>query len=330
MRKIILSAIFLILPLFALEAQVPDDIHSQAVDTTDDGLDPIAVTVNNARVIDTLDTDDKFVKILIYDNYTWAFYDLGKPVIDTCGFYDGWDSEKIHAFKGMPLDSLPDEVDLRLVDEVHPFCLPISGPLRSKFHYRGYRPHQGVDIGLAVGDTIRAAFDGIVRYSDSGRITGGYGGLVIIRHNNSLETYYAHMSKRLVQVDEIVRAGEAIGLGGSTGHSTGPHLHFETRYYGKPFDPLRIVDFESGTLRDSVFCLKKHYFSIYSHYGMSDSESQVASTKVPPKHIYYKVKKGDSLSKIAKKYGTTVQKICKLNKISSKKPLQPGQRLIVR
>ena len=328
-NKTLITALLLAasLPLGAQNVAQPQDT------TFDDGLGPIEVSVShgNSRIVDTLDTDDKFVKILIYENYTWEFLHLDRPAIDTAGFYEGWDSEKIHAFKGMPLDSLPDEVTICLADEVHPFCVPVMGSINSTFKFRRYREHQGIDIGLSVGDTVRAAFDGVVRYSDQGSVTGGYGGLVIIRHNNGLETYYAHLSKRLVKVDEMVRAGEVIGLGGSTGHSTGPHLHFETRYFGKPFDPLRVVDFENGTLRDSTITLKKHYFNVYSHYGMSDSESLAASKAAPASgKIYYKVRKGDTLGRIAKKYHTTVSKLCKLNRLSTRSILRVGQRVRVR
>lgn len=178
---------------------------------------------------------------------------------------------------------------------------------------------------LHTGDTVRAAFNGIVRYIGGVRQTGGYGNLVIIRHPNGLETYYGHLSKILVGENESVKAGEIIGLGGSTGRSTGPHLHFETRYMGHAFDPQRVVNFEKGTVRDSVIVLKRHYFSIYSHYGQTDEESKAASDR-----IVYSVRKGDTLGSIAKKYGTTVAKICKLNNIKSTKTLRIGEKLIVR
>ena len=278
-----------------------------------------------AVAIDTLDTEDKYMKIVIYENFTWAYFDLGHPSIDTAGFYEGWDPEKIHAFKNIPVDSLPAEIDLRLVDSLHPFCAPLVGPVRSSFRFRGRRPHNGVDLPLQIGDTVRAAFDGVVRYSGKGKETGGYGGLVIIRHDNGLETYYAHLSKRLAFSGDLIKAGEPLGLGGSTGHSTGPHLHFETRYMGKAFDPERIVDFRNGTIRDSLITLKRHYFNVYSHYGMTDEESKAASGR-----IIYVVRKGDNLGRIAAKYGTTVSAICKLNKMSSKSLIKPGQRLIVR
>ena len=169
------------------------------------------------------------------------------------------------------------------------------------------------------------------------RMSGGYGNVVVIRHVNGLETYYGHLSKYLVKPDDIVKAGELIGYGGSTGRSSGPHLHFETRYMGQAFDPERIFDFQAGTLRDEIFTLKKHYFNVNSHYGMSDKQSANASNK-PPKNqsgrgtgaVYYKVKSGDTLSKIAKRHGTTVSKICQLNGIKASKTLQIGQRLRVK
>ncbi|MBP5210729.1 MAG: peptidoglycan DD-metalloendopeptidase family protein, partial [Bacteroidales bacterium] len=166
---------------------------------------------------------------------------------------------------------------------------------------------------------------GVVRYIGYTRETGGYGNLVIIRHPNGLETYYGHLSKHLVAADEMVKAGEVIGLGGSTGRSTGPHLHFEARYKGQTFDPSRLIDFETGALRDTILTLHDHYFSIYSHYGQTDEESKAAAGR-----IVYTVKSGDTLGAIASRYGTTVNNICNLNGISSKKVLKIGERLIVR
>lgn len=276
-------------------------------------------------VLNTLDTQDKFTKILLYSDQTWDYLELDKPVIDTAGFFDEWTSESLHAFKGRPLSEIPEEVDLLLSDETHPYALPYIKKVRSGYKMRRGRPHNGVDLPLQIGDTIRTAFDGIVRFIGRPRETGGYGNLVIVRHANGLETYYGHLSKICVSPDEMVKAGECIGLGGSSGRSTGPHLHFETRYMGQSFDPERIFDFENGTIRDTMITLHKHYYSIWSHYGQSNAESKAASGRV-----IHKVRSGENLGVIARKYGTTVNQICRLNGISSKKVLRVGQSLIVR
>ena len=203
------------------------------------------------------------------------------------------------------------------------WCFPLPGAkVISPYGQRGGRQHTGVDLKTKANDKIYAAFDGDVVFS--GKFSG-YGNMIRIKHANGLETYYAHLSKRLVFSGDLIKAGEPLGLGGSTGHSTGPHLHFETRYMGKAFDPERIVDFRNGTIRDSLITLKRHYFNVYSHYGMTDEESKAASGR-----IIYVVRKGDNLGRIAAKYGTTVSAICKLNKMSSKSLIKPGQRLIVR
>ena len=233
------------------------------------------------------------------------------------------------------MKDIPDSVDIPLVDSTHGFCIPHPGQVTSTFKYRRRRPHKGVDINLNTGDAVYAAFDGIVRVAMPTRMSGGYGNVIVIRHVNGLETYYGHLSKYIVKSGDIVKAGELIGYGGSTGRSTGPHLHFETRYMGQAFDPERIFDFKNGTLRNEVFSLKKHYFNINSHYGQTDAQS-LASSKKPKSsssssgNVYYKVKSGDTLSKIAKRHGTTVNKICQLNGINQNKTLQIGQRLRVK
>jgi len=284
-----------------------------------------SLPVSGQEAMDTLDTRDKYVKIILYSDHTWSYFDTGRPVIDTAGFFLGWDTGTIHVFRDKVPSDLPEEVDIRLVDADNPFCAPVLGKVHSGYKFRRTREHNGIDVPLATGDTIRSAFNGIVRYTGKSSQTGGYGNLVVVRHSNGLETYYGHLSAIKVEPNEMVRAGEVLGLGGSTGRSTGPHLHFETRYMGQSFDPSRVVDFETGTVRDSILVLKRHYYSIYSHYGMTDEESKAASGRVI--HI---IRSGDTLGALAVKYGTTVTKLCQLNNIKSTKILSLGERIIVR
>ena len=326
MKKNLLFSLFLLLaagwiPAFA---QDPDTLTNYRMEINEIN-DEADSTMMLARAIDTIATDDKYVKIILFDDHTWDYIELERPDIDTTGLFEDWDIESIHAYRDVKISDLPEEVDLLLADSTHHFVAPMIGRRSSTFKYRKGRPHNGIDLPLRVGDTIRSPFDGVVRYVGGGKATGGYGNLVVVRHPNGLETYYGHLSQRLVQENDLVAAGEPIGLGGSTGRSTGPHLHFETRYMGKPFDPERVINFDNGTLRDTTLTLKRHYFNIGSHYGMTDKES-----KSMGEAQYYRVKKGDTLGKIAQKHGTTVNALCKLNGISSKKVLQIGQRLRVR
>ena len=294
--------------------------------TTPDTLSLSSQNHPTRTAIDTLPTDDKYTKVVLYDNNTWEYIDLGRPVIDDTDFdTENWNTDKIHAYRDMPLSLIPDEVDLLLVDSLHSYHPPSIGTVTARYCFRRTREHNGTDLRLNIGDPIYAAFDGKVRVSKATSKTGGYGNLIVIRHANGLETYYGHLSEHAVKVDELVKAGEVIGYGGNTGRSTGPHLHFETRYQGQSFDPERIIDFSTGQLRDTLITLKKHYFSIYSHHGQTDAESLAASQR-----IVHRIKSGDTLSGLAVKYHTTVSKICKLNNMSPKTTLRIGQRVTVR
>ena len=316
-------------------AQIDTDDDNFFDDEEDEELADIDSTsaVKVVKIaVDTLRTKDKYTNVILYEDQTWDYLPLPRPGIDSTSIYDRWwNTDALHAYVGYPKESIPSEVDLLLVDETHGFKVPYQTKVHSGFKWRRKRAHTGVDLALDTGDSVRVAFDGVVRFS-SGSQTGGYGNLIVVRHSNGLETYYGHLSKRLVIPGEPVKAGEVIGLGGSTGRSTGPHLHFETRYKGQAFDPEHIIDFEKGALRNALFTLKKDYFNIYSHYGQSekqlaDAKQQVEAAKQAQ---YYKVRSGDTLGKIAAKHGTTVAKICKLNGISAKKVIRPGQRLRVR
>lgn len=115
------------------------------------------------------------------------------------------------------------------------FIWPVSGPVTSGFGVRWGRMHEGIDIAAASGTPIHAAAGGTVIYAGW---LGGYGNLVVIDHHNSLATAYGHQSAIATGVGAIVSQGQVIGYVGSTGHSTGPHLHFEVRVNGTAVDPL--------------------------------------------------------------------------------------------
>ncbi len=280
---------------------------------------------NSIMALDTLDTNEQYRKIVLFDDNTWEFIEFDKTYFEAELFNFEWNQDKIHAYSDVTIESLPEIININLVDSINGYHYPYIGEIRSRYGYRWRRPHKGVDIPLKTGDTIYAAFPGKVRVSKTTRYTGGYGNLVVIRHLNGLETYYGHMSRLLVQQDDIVEAGDPIGLGGSTGRSTGPHLHFETRYQGKAFDPERVFDFTTGEIRDSVLVLKKHYLNIYSRYGQTDAQSKAASSRQ-----FHTIRSGDTLSKIARRYGTSVNTLCRLNGCSSKKVLRIGSKIRVR
>ena len=149
----------------------------------------------------------------------------------------------------------PDEytIDLR-----H-FCMPCDSRLVTS-HF-GYRPqfgrnHYGTDIKLYVGDTVRSVFNGKIR--TVAYEAAGYGNYVIVRHDNGLETVYGHMSKHLVKENQVVRAGEPIGLGGNTGRSYGSHLHFETRFLGEYIDPETLFNFQAHDAKADYYVYRSN------------------------------------------------------------------------
>jgi LysM repeat protein len=171
--------------------------------------------------------------------------------------YDEWDTISVHAEKFDAL-TFDDTLRIPLRDPGHcQYVHPFNGPTTSSFAFRSYRYHFGVDINLEIGDTVRCAFDGKVRIAQRSKT---YGFVVVVRHNNGLETYYAHLSKLLVKPGEDVEAGMVLGLGGNTGHSFGSHLHFETRFRGVAIDPNYLIDFKNQTLRTDTYNLTKSDF----------------------------------------------------------------------
>ena len=249
--------------------------------------------------------------------------------------YEDWNNVYAHRETVLP-DSF--RIDLR------GFHMPTdSRVLTSNFGARWGRQHKGLDIKVYIGDTIRAAFSGkirIVKYEPK-----GYGKYVVIRHHNGLETIYGHMSKHLVVENQEVKAGEPIGLGGNTGRSTGSHLHFETRLCGVALNPALMFDFKNQDVIGDYYVFRKSTYNRESAEATrlrgvggvavnGDLEEAVATTDNVQSNYrqassarFHKVSRGESLYSIARKRGTSVAAICKLNHIRKNARLRPGQIL---
>jgi peptidoglycan hydrolase-like protein with peptidoglycan-binding domain len=153
------------------------------------------------------------------------------------------------------------------------FLRPVPGPVGDGFGAprgrRGQRLHSGIDFPVPFGTRVGAAGVGVTEFV--GQNQGGYGNLVVIRHRLGFTTWYAHLSSITTSVGESVNGGTRIGYVGSTGNSTGPHLHFEARLFGTPIDPLPYllstvaarVGGPSGTRASRARCSKRQLLVSY-------------------------------------------------------------------
>lgn len=234
------------------------------------------------------------------------------------GLYPTWNNDQVHVYGNV---AVPDT----FVIDLRGFSMPTKNQqITSKFGYRRRfrRQHKGMDVKVQIGDTIYAAFDGKIRIvADQGR-RKGYGKYVVIRHDNGLETIYGHLSKQLVIENEYVRSGQPIGLGGNTGRSTGPHLHFETRLIGQELNPELLFDFPNQDVTGDSYT----YYSPQAKRKAAQL-ARAKGEKVPEDFDvrYYKVRKGDTLSKIANRYGVSINELCRLNNIKRTTTLRLGQ-----
>ena len=228
-----------------------------------------------------------------------------------------WENRWVDPFRGAAKVNFPDSFAIDCSSFVYPIAIDSMARITSKYGPRRRRMHKGIDLKVLKGDTIRAAFNGKVRIKAFER--RGYGYYEVLRHPNGLETIYGHLSKILVEENQIVRAGETIGLGGNTGRSTGSHLHFETRFLGIAINPIYMFDFPKQDIVADTYTFRKTkgVRSAGSH------DTQVADGTIR----YHKVKSGDTLSRIAKVRGVSVSTLCKLNRIKPTTTLRIGQVL---
>lgn len=263
---------------------------------------------------------------------------LDIPILNK--YYTSWDTLYVRRYSEVP-PAAGDSLNLPLFNSYSTgFVFPVEGTFLSPFGYRGRRVHTGVDIKLEAGDPVSAAFDGVVRMA---RTYSGYGNCVVIRHYNGIETLYGHLSKIKVKVNQVVKAGDLIGLGGRTGRATCNHLHFETRFQGKAFNPKQLIDFETYSLLSDTFSVTRATFGLSRDYipggscnvlvadnGKDNPKSKSKASKSSKSKKFHTIKSGDTLSSLSRKYGTPVKQICSINGIKATKTLKLGTKIRVR
>ncbi|OFY66447.1 MAG: hypothetical protein A3H98_09320 [Bacteroidetes bacterium RIFCSPLOWO2_02_FULL_36_8] len=256
------------------------------------------------------DEDESWIALTSYFS-VWDVNKVNPYKIDPCVFKDTLKFNLVDsAFFSFQNDSL-----LRMDTFSMRGASAPTGPTSksSGFGFRGIRFHSGIDLRLKKGEPVYAAFDGVVRIIS--KDCKGYGNFVVIRHYNGLETLYGHLNFSILTTGQEIRAGELLGYGGNTGRSTGPHLHFETRFQGNPIDPELLFDFNTNSLLSDRFTLVPAHFA----YAIEKK-----------KRIYHTIKKGNTLSGISHKYKVPVRTLCRMNNISTKKLLKIGKKLRVR
>lgn len=235
--------------------------------------------------------------------------------------YENWSDSKVNPY-GVDLATMKDSFAI----DCRSYYPPTLGHVTSNFGPRGRRFHNGIDLKVKVGDTIRAAFSGRIRVRRYNK--GGYGYFLVLRHKDGVETIYGHLSKFLVASNQEVKAGQPIALGGNTGRSTGSHLHFEVRVVGNPINPAKMFSFtDYMPLHRTYYVVKDETFEERMRYSGNYTGGKAGTADKYSSLSYYTVKKGDNLSQIAKKNGISISALCKLNNIKQNALIKPGQRL---
>ena len=297
------------------------------------------------KILDTLETANG--RMFIYANRTWEYEkDKGFDGVlnprmyrmmtkdSTLNYIQTWDNNTCYtSARKNDLSRLKDTLWLCVLEDVHSeFRSPVDGIVTSRYGYRSGKHHSGIDLDLETGDTVRSCWSGKVRYAKYN--DGGFGNLVIVRHYNGLETFYAHLSKLLVVPDQDVKAGDILGLGGNTGHSFGSHLHFEVRFYDAAMNPEEVIDFEKRVCKDDNLFIHKGLFRPGAKPTDTLDEGESPVQAIPAVQTvqkkYHKVKSGDTLSNIASRNNTSISKICQLNGIRPTTTLQIGRSLRVK
>lgn len=204
------------------------------------------------------------------------------------------------------------------------FFRPVAGIITSRFGWRPQfqRIHHGVDLRLNIGDTVRAAISGTVEKISYD--ADGYGHYVVMSHSDDMKTVYGHLQYALVSQGQYVYSGQPLAIGGNTGNSTGPHLHFETRLGGIAVDPTLIFDFYGNG----------YWYENNEQKAPRNVETQAPvythQSKSLKKEATYIVRYGDTLKSIARQAGISVMRLCQLNMLNDSDPLPVGRMLKLR
>ena len=229
-------------------------------------------------------------------------------------YKDAWSGASVFVYDKYSYSNLPDTIQIPLIKTGQKFQLTWYGNLNFKYGMRWGRMHKGLDLYLQTGDSVVSAFDGIVRYAKFN--SGGFGNCVVVRHTNGLETVYGHLSKIIVTENQYVQGGETVGLGGTTGNSTGPHLHFETRYKDFTIDPEMYYDFKTGTLLSDTLVLNKSKLSAERYptakvKSKRSRRSRYTSKGRSTKKVSKQPAKKSTKTPVKKKAATTTKKSTK-------------------
>lgn len=331
---------FLIAFILLLTAGCLSGLDAHAVSLSIDTLAPVLSNISDERALRLL---------------------ANEPV-----YGENWINDMTFPYENVKAVDLPEVTIIPLMGAGENFTITWYGKLSSGYKWRWGRQHHGVDLALKTGDSVFAAWDGVVRYAQWNK--SGYGNCVVIRHRNGLETLYAHLSKIQVTPNQYISSGEPIGLGGNTGRSFGAHLHFEVRYKDFSIDPESIVDYNTLKLRtDTLQFIRANIKG--SRYGgdvnvvpassttdsiaptadttLQTSDAHAVITEAPIKKTVsvsekkksptgkssqktYVIKKGDTYTSIAKKTGVSIATLKKLNPRQKETKLMPGKTIRIR
>lgn len=315
---------------------------------------------------------EEFIASIDFQPFISASDDLDAPSefsnsdssdhINEWDFVD-WDSGSFNPYRDQDLTK---PFYIRFDEDFYEPPVPHRMVVTSRYGWRDGQLHRGIDIDLVTGDEVYAMLDGKVRYV---RSHAGHGKTVVIRHKNGLETIYAHLSKQLVEENQIVKKGEVIGKGGTTGNARGSHLHLEVRYEGVTINPEYFFDFEKGQeimARESwvtnevtdprrFSSFKKASLSVERELKQEEpvvlevevpveaqktQESEPVTTALPSGELAstaletepggpYTIRYGDTLYSLARKHHTTVEEICRVNGIRDSFKIQVGQEILL-